>query len=342
MRLLPAPVSPRLCAALPTAHSLRPQVSPAHTGSGDLPVEPTDPVKRPAPNGKSFAVFARRIRGMTRGSRYSSLTPMRAATFRRLFAVGLICVVVACATRQSNQFAARPDAGIGEARRQADIAETTRRLNEIILLSIPSRLGTLKEAAAYFETESALRAPDGQGVRITVDDDLTRVSIKLPAGLEKGTQARAQALALKWLKRGVAAEETPPPPPEPSPGTGVRRTVVALRNVPLIEAVRYITTLSETRYTIEPTGVVIHVYPAEVEIGCLQFTADEWKILVNASRPDDPGTPSRLLEKLFTGALPYAEAVSEARLILCVTQDHDGCGVFNYWVREVRRKPDTE
>jgi general secretion pathway protein D len=125
-----------------------------------------------------------------------------------------------------------------EAARQAAL---TKKLNEIIIPEINYREAVVSDVITFLSEESRRLDPQKAGVNIV-------------------------------LSAGVAAPPstpTPTPPAGGATGTGTggetppssevegRKITLSLRDVPLIDALKYVTTLAELKYRIEPSAVIV-------------------------------------------------------------------------------------
>lgn len=161
----------------------------------------------------------------------------------------------------------RPDEPPGvigkEALRQAEIQK---KLNEIIIPEINFREAVISDVITFLSDESRrLDKPTGVGVNIVL---------------------------------GAVA---PAPAPAPAPGvegepaapavdlTGVRKITLSLRNVPLIDALRYVTQLAGMKFRVEPSAVLV-----------LPLDAPEGE-MITRSYPVNPGAFKIVL------AVPTAE-----------------------------------
>jgi general secretion pathway protein D len=118
--------------------------------------------------------------------------------------------------------------------RQAEIAQ---KLNDITIPEVNFREAALSDVVTFLHDESVRLDPQHIGVNFV-------------------------------LSPGVSAPTTPPPPPPAAPGaappeagavheTATRPITLSLRNVPLIELVKYVTTLANLKYRIEQSAVLI-------------------------------------------------------------------------------------
>ena len=113
-------------------------------------------------------------------------------------------------------------------------AEITQKLNEIVLPEVNFREAVISDVINFLVEESRRLDPTHTGINMVLS---TRVA---PA----------------------AVEGAPPPtvegqPPVPTPEVGVQRITLNLRNVPIIDALKYITTQADLKYRIESSAVII-------------------------------------------------------------------------------------
>ncbi len=129
-----------------------------------------------------------------------------------------------------------PTGPIGrEAVRQADIL---RKLNQIIIPEINYREAVVSDVITFLSEESRRLDPEKVGVNIV-------------------------------LSSGIAAPSTAAPTPAPAPapegqppataGESLegRKITLSLRNVPLIDALKYVTTLADLKYRVESSAVIV-------------------------------------------------------------------------------------
>lgn len=113
-------------------------------------------------------------------------------------------------------------------------ANLVKKLNEIIFPEIKFREASLSDVVQYLSDESRKIDTKGDGV-----------SIVLGPGVSAGTDDTAQPAA-----DGAAPAAAPA-------GAGSRKITLALRQVPMIEALRYITSLASLKYRVENSAVLI-------------------------------------------------------------------------------------
>ncbi len=127
-----------------------------------------------------------------------------------------------------------------EAVRQQGIV---RKLNEIIVPEINYREAVVSDVITFLSDESRRLDPDKVGVNIV-----------LGGGIATSTGGPATPPA------------APPPAPGAPPEAGTagpagevegRKITLSLRNVPLIEALKYVTTLANLKYRVESSAVIV-------------------------------------------------------------------------------------
>lgn len=115
------------------------------------------------------------------------------------------------------------------------MAAILQKLNDIKFPEIKFREASLADVVQYLSAESQKLDPKGEGVNIVLGPGVSTVVEEAPAAPEAGAAA---------------------PAPAPSGGSG-RKITLALRNVPMIEALKYITSLANLKYRIESNAVLI-------------------------------------------------------------------------------------
>ena len=142
--------------------------------------------------------------------------------------------------------APKPDKDVGvigrEAVRQQGIL---RKLNEIIVPEINYREAVVSDVITFLSDESRRLDPEKIGVNIVLGG-----GIAAPSG-------------------PAVPPAAPPPAPGAAPETGTapgagnagevegRKITLSLRNVPLIEALKYVTTLANLKYRVESSAVIV-------------------------------------------------------------------------------------
>jgi general secretion pathway protein D len=141
--------------------------------------------------------------------------------------------------------APKPDKDVGvigrEAVRQQGIL---RKLNEIIVPEINYREAVVSDVITFLSDESRRLDPEKIGVNIVLGGGITA-----PTGPAVPPAAPPPAPG------------TTPPEPGTAPGAGNeiegRKITLSLRNVPLIEALKYVTTLANLKYRVESSAVIV-------------------------------------------------------------------------------------
>ena len=145
-----------------------------------------------------------------------------------------------------------------------------KKLNSIIVPKIDFRDSTVRETIEFLVKKSKELDEEKQGVNIV---------LKLEGGGGGGAAPLAAPAAPD--AGGIPGLEAPAPAAPSAPaivgGSGDTRITLTLTNVPLIEALKYITTLANLKYKIEPFAVSV------VPIGqdTTEMYTKEWKV-----RPD--------------------------------------------------------
>ena len=147
----------------------------------------------------------------------------------------------------------------------------SKKLNSIIVPKIDFRDSTVRETIEFLVKKSKDLDPDKEGVNIV---------LKLEGGAAPAVAAPAADPAAPGLIPGIDPVPGVPAAPAAQPivgGSGDTRITLSLNNVPLIEALKYITTLANLKFKIEPFAVSV------VPIGTdtTEMITKEWKV-----RPD--------------------------------------------------------
>ena len=169
---------------------------------------------------------------------------------------------------------------VTEKRDSGQIDRLKKKLERTIIPRIEFKNATIREAVEYLTKKSKELDP--------VDEPKTGVNIvlKLDAGSSVGVP---EALPPPPVgPGGIPGLDAGPPPAAPAPALGGggtdARITVALSNIPLIEALRYVTGLANLKFKVEPFAV--SVVPLSVSTDVL--ITREWKV-----RPDMiPRTPA--------------------------------------------------
>ena len=170
-----------------------------------------------------------------------------------------------------------------EAQRQQGIM---RKLNEIIVPEINYREAVVSDVITFLSDESRRLDPEHVGVNIVLGGGIATSSGPTPAA--------APAAA-------PAAPAAPGAAPEAGQAGGGeiegRKITLSLRNVPLIDALKYVTTLADLKYRVEPSAVIV-----------LPSTAAEGA-LVTRSYSVDPGA----FKTVLTGPAAAGGAANTAK-----------------------------
>jgi general secretion pathway protein D len=163
---------------------------------------------------------------------------------------------------------------IEEPKETGNIAKIQRKLEKIILPRLEFKEATIREAVDFLKKKS---------IELDPDEPKTGVNIvlKLDSGPSIGAPVEAPAAgagaAIPGLEApaGGAAPAAAPVAPIGNPADA--RITVSLSNIPLVEALRYVTGLANLKFKVEPYAVA--VVPASMNTDVL--VTKEWKI-----RPD--------------------------------------------------------
>ena len=226
----------------------------------------------------------------------------------------LIGTILEAATPPPKQMPARHGAILANAKDPGNIAKLDRRLERIIIPKLEFRETTIREALEYLKRKSIELDPDDpkQGVNIVLKLDSQPITV-------------------------VSEEPAAPPVPIPSLDAAPNsspvvlgnpmdaRITVSLSNIPLIEALKYVTGLANLKFKVDPYAV--SVVPASVSTDVV--ITKEWKI-----RPDLIPTESgdvfnrESARKFlisngvqFNGTASATYIASSSRLIVRNTQD---------------------
>jgi len=169
---------------------------------------------------------------------------------------------------------------VAEKKESGNIDKIQKKLERTIIPKLDFKDATIREAVEYLKKKSIELDP--------VDEPKTGVNIvlKLDAGSSVGVP---EALPPPPVgPGGIPGLDAGPPPAAPAPALGGggtdARITVALSNIPLIEALRYVTGLANLKFKVEPFAV--SVVPLSVSTDVL--ITREWKV-----RPDMiPRTPA--------------------------------------------------
>jgi general secretion pathway protein D len=118
-----------------------------------------------------------------------------------------------------------------------------RKLNEIIVPEINYREAVVSDVITFLSDESRRLDPEKVGVNIV-----------LGGGIATATAPTAAPAA------PAAAPGAPPEAGQPAGGGSDlegRKITLSLRNVPLIDALKYVTTLANLKYRVEPSAVIV-------------------------------------------------------------------------------------
>ncbi|HUI07607.1 MAG TPA: tetratricopeptide repeat protein [Verrucomicrobiae bacterium] len=123
-----------------------------------------------------------------------------------------------------------------EAARQAEILK---KLNDIIIPEINYREAVVSDVITFLSEESRRLDPDKAGVNIVLGSGVSEPTAAAPAAPAPGGATEGQPAA--------AAGE----------GAEGRKITLSLRNVPLVDALKYVTTLADLKYRVESSAVIV-------------------------------------------------------------------------------------
>lgn len=159
-----------------------------------------------------------------------------------------------------------------------DTAEITAKINSIKIPRLDLKDATIREAIEFLVQKSKQLDPAKEGVNIVLKMGSAGGGMSAPAP----TPAAPEPAEIPGLEPAPGLEAPAADPaaaPMPAMGGGAdARITVALNNVPLIEAIKYITNLANLRYKIEPFA--ISILPVGMGNEADMFIK-EWKV-----RPD--------------------------------------------------------
>jgi general secretion pathway protein D len=123
----------------------------------------------------------------------------------------------------------------------AQTAETMRKMNEIIIPEINFRDAVIADVVNFLSQESRRLDPQKNGVNILLGAGAAAPATPAPATPVPAPDAAA----------------APAPAPVPAPDAGPRRITLALHNVPLLDALKYVTSLAGLKYRVEANAVLV-------------------------------------------------------------------------------------
>ena len=152
-----------------------------------------------------------------------------------------------------------------------NIAKIQRKLERIIIPKLDFKEATIREAVDYLKRKS---------IELDPDEPKTGVNIvlKLDVGPSVGVEAPAAAPAVSAIPGLDAAPAPTAVAPAASLGNPAdTRITVALSNIPMIEALKYVTGLANLKFKVEAYAVSVVPQSASIET----VLTKEWKV-----RPD--------------------------------------------------------
>jgi general secretion pathway protein D len=196
---------------------------------------------------------------------------------------------------------------VRDALRQQSIAK---KLNEIIIPEVNYREAVVSDVITFLSDESRTLDPEKVGVNFVLSSGIATPPVP------KAAPAPAAAPAAP----GPEAAAPAAPTAEASESFGQKITL-SLRNVPLIDALKYVTTLAGLKYRIEPSAVII-----------LPLDAPEGE-MVTRSYPVTPGVFKTIGGAATTAASTPSGAVGSYRAIggeaaVAPVETNDVQGIF--------------
>jgi general secretion pathway protein D len=163
-----------------------------------------------------------------------------------------------------------------ERKDQGGIAKIQKKLERTIIPKLDFKDATIREAVDYLKKKSVELDP--------IDEPKSGVNIvlKLEAGPSVGVPEAlppppAAPAGIPGLDGGAPAPAAPAPAPAFGGNAADARITVALSNIPLIEALRYVTGLANLKFKVEPYAVSVVPLGVSTEV----LVTREWKV-----RPD--------------------------------------------------------
>jgi general secretion pathway protein D len=130
-----------------------------------------------------------------------------------------------------------------DAARQQSIVK---KLNDIVIPEVNYREAVVSDVITFLSDESRTLDPEKVGVNIVLSSEIASPSPKT-----------ATTPAAPPTAPGPEATPTAPPTAEAGAESLGQKITLSLRKVPLIEALKYVTTLAHLKYRIEPSAVII-------------------------------------------------------------------------------------
>ncbi len=158
--------------------------------------------------------------------------------------------------------------------RGGNVAKIQKQLERIIIPTLEFKEATIREAVDFLKKKSKDLDPTGEGVNIVLKLDSAGGS---PMPLPEAAAPAAQAIPGLEPLPGAAPIAAPLAAPMPTANPGDARISISLTNIPLVEALRYVTGLANLKFKVEPFAVSI--VPQSVSIDTVY--TKEWKV-----RPD--------------------------------------------------------
>lgn len=121
-----------------------------------------------------------------------------------------------------------------------------KKLNDIIIPEINFRDAVIADVISFLSTESRKLDKNGTGVNIVMS-----------ASLAGGAPTPAPPALPPTPEAAAGGEPVPAATEPPATAGGARKITLSLKNVPMIDALKYVTSLAGLKYRIEPSAVLI-------------------------------------------------------------------------------------
>jgi len=193
-------------------------------------------------------------------------------------------------------FAAIPSAlAEGSNQIQMAIGDISRRTRQIMIPKVELKDATLNQAVDFLSTQSAKQSPDGDAIRFSIN--LDAAPLIMPSNIDGEIRERIQNLYQRV--------------PRCDPQTN-RTVTVSLRNVPLLDAVRYLSSLFLLKTHLRPDGV---------EVGCPRIEAKVYEVRPELFDRTTNGKATKYLSE--TGKFIYPSEILTNRMLLIQLGDED-------------------
>lgn len=172
----------------------------------------------------------------------------------------------------------------------ADRERIERKLRTIKFPEISFREAAISDVVQFLSTESRKYDPDNEGVNIVLGPGVAAGGAAPATVTVETAPAPAEAAAAApGAPAAPAAPPAPAPSPAPAPAAAGGKTItLSLRNVPMDQALKYITQLAGLKYRVEASAVVL--LPADAVEGELvtrsyKVSPDAIRSLLSAAAP---------------------------------------------------------